>query len=132
MTLSYAIKYYRESAQDSYLESMLTCDEKDMSTINELLRIAKEKEQTSKWLAELSVYKSLETQNRILKMPCRLRDTIDVIFSREENITLKESNMYIWCGIANNIPEEYLNKKFVKVHGSKDKQNTLCIEICDN
>ena len=132
MTLSYAIKHYRESAQDTYLEAMLTCDEEDMSTINELIRIAKEKEQTSKWLRELSEYKSLETQNRMLKIPCRLRDVIGVIFSIEENITLTENNMYIWRGIAHNIPEEYLNKKFIKVHGSKDKQNTLCVEIRDN
>lgn len=132
MTLSYAIKHYRESAQDNYLEAMLTCDEEDMSTINEFIRIAKEKEQTSKWLRELSEYKSLEAQNMILKMPCRLRDVIGVIFSREENITLTENNMYIWHGIAYNIPEEYLNKKFIRVHGSKDKQNTLCVEIRDN
>lgn len=142
MTLDYAIKLLRESANDDYLDIMLACDDKNEYELREATRIAREKEQLYKWLKELSEYKSLEKKNRLLKLPCKLSDVIDVIFSHNEIVTIMCDRMcedgikrylHVWHGMAWDIPQEYLDMRFSKIHGVvSDKSDTLYIEVCES
>lgn len=142
LTLDYAIKYLRESSHDDYLDIMLSCDNGEGYETKEATRIAREKEQLYKWLRELREYKSLEKKKRLLKLPCKLKDVVDVIFSHNEVVTLICDRMcedcvkrylHIWHGMAWEIPKEYLEMRFLKVHGVvSDKPDTLYIEVCDS
>ena len=91
-----------------------------------------EAEKWDKWL-------SLEEQGRLIELPCKLKNVIDVIFSHNEIVTLMcdgvDKNgtrccLHFWHGMAWNIPKEYLELQFVKIHGVvSDKPDTLYVEV---
>lgn len=121
--------------------SRLTLDEaithcKEKSNCSEC---GKDHEQLAVWLAELQRYKNLKEQGRLIELPCKLKNAIDVIFSHNEIVTLMcdgvdkngtRCHLHFWHGMAWNIPKEYLELQFVKIHGVvSDKPDTLYVEV---
>ena len=88
---------------------------------------------------KLAHYEDLEEQGRLIELPCKLKNVIDVIFSHNEIVTLMcdgvDKNgtrcyLHFWHGMAWNIPKEYLELRFVKIHGVvSDKPDTLYVEV---
>ena len=84
-------------------------------------------------------WKDIEKQGRLIELPCKLKNVIDVIFSHNEIVTLMcdgvDENgtrcyLHFWHGMAWNIPKEYLELQFVKIHGVvSDKPDTLYVEV---
>lgn len=119
MTLDEAIKHCYEKAD---------CSE-----------CGQEHKQLGEWLEELKHYKQLEETGRLIELPCKLKNVIDVIFSHNEIVTLMYNgvdengtrcHLHFWHGMAWNIPKEYLELQFVKIHGVvSDKSDTLYIEV---
>lgn len=90
---------------------------------------------------KLCDYEDAEEQGLLLRLPCRLGDIIDRIISHNETVTLMfETEVssfrglkHFWHGAAWNIPKEYLELPFVKIHGVvPDKiteADTIWIEV---
>ena len=90
---------------------------------------------------ELLEKRNAEEQGLLLRLPCRLGDIIDRIISRNETVTLMFETevssfrglQHFWHGAAWNIPKEYLELPFVKIHGVvPDKiteADTIWIEV---
>ena len=86
-------------------------------------------------------FKNAEEQGMLLRLPCRLGDIIDRIISHNEIVTLMFETevcsfrglQHFWHGMAWNIPKEYLELPFVKIHGVvPDKiteADTIWIEV---
>ena len=86
-------------------------------------------------------WKEAEDQGLLLRLPCRLGDIIDRIISHNETVTLMFETevssfrglQHFWHGAAWNIPKEYLELPFVKIHGVvPDKiteADTIWIEV---
>lgn len=94
-----------------------------------------------KALKKLKEYEDAEEQGLLLRLPCKLGDIIDRVISHNEIVTLMfetEVNSFrclqhFWTGMAWNIPKEYLELPFVKIHGVvPDKiteADTIWIEV---
>ena len=92
-------------------------------------------------IEKLAEYEDAEEQGLILRLPCRLGDIIDRIISHNEIVTLMFETevssfrglQHFWHGAAWNIPKEYLELPFVKIHGVvPDKiteADTIWIEV---
>ena len=92
-------------------------------------------------MKKLAEYEDAEEQGLLLRLPCRLGDIIDRIISHNETVTLMfETEVssfrglkHFWHGAAWNIPKEYLELPFVKIHGVvPDKiteADTIWIEV---
>ena len=90
---------------------------------------------------ELLEKRNAEEQGLLLRLPCRLSDIIDRIISHNETVTLMFETevssfrglQHFWHGAAWNIPKEYLELPFVKIHGVvPDKiteADTIWIEV---
>ena len=90
---------------------------------------------------KLAEYEDAEEQGLLLRLPCRLGDIIDRIISHNETVTLMFETevssfrglQHFWHGAAWNIPKEYLELPFVKIHGVvPDKiteADTIWIEV---
>lgn len=86
-------------------------------------------------------WKDAEEQGLLLRLPCKLGDIIDKIISHNETVTLMFETevcsfrglQHFWHGAAWNIPKEYLELPFVKIHGVvPDKiteADTIWIEV---
>lgn len=95
-------------------------------------------EEDAKWYADA---KNAEDEEVILRLPCRLGDIINRIISHNEIVTLMFETevcsfrglQHFWHGMAWNIPKEYLELPFVKIHGVvPDKiteADTIWIEV---
>lgn len=51
-------------------------DDAENNRANLDLEVAKENEQITKWFTKLKEYEDLEEQGRIIKLPCRIGDTV--------------------------------------------------------
>ena len=92
-------------------------------------------------IQKLAEYEEAEDQGLLLRLPCRLGDIIDRIISHNEIVTLMFETevcsfrglQHFWHGMAWNIPKEYLELPFVKIHGVvPDKiteADTIWIEV---
>ena len=92
-------------------------------------------------IEKLADYEDAEEQGLLLRLPCRLGDIIDRIISHNETVTLMFETevssfrglQHFWHGAAWNIPKEYLELPFVKIHGVvPDKiteADTIWIEV---
>lgn len=76
-------------------------------------------------IQKLAAYEDAEEQGLLLRLPCKVEDVVDKLFSHNEIISLwqevKEETTYhkrIWYGMAWDIPEELKNCKFVKIFGT--------------
>lgn len=90
---------------------------------------------------KLAEYEEAEEQGLLLRLPCKLGDIIDKIISHNETVTLMFETevcsfrglQHFWHGMAWNIPKEYLELPFVKIHGVvPDKiteADTIWIEV---
>ena len=90
---------------------------------------------------ELLEKRNAEEQGLLLRLPCRLGDIIDRIIFHNETVTLTFETevssfrglQHFWHGAAWNIPKEYLELPFVKIHGVvPDKiteADTIWIEV---
>ena len=90
---------------------------------------------------KLQAYEDAEEQGFLLRLSCRLGDIIDRIISHNEIVTLMFETevcsfrglQHFWHGMAWNIPKEYLELPFVKIHGVvPDKiteADTIWIEV---
>lgn len=90
---------------------------------------------------KLADYEDAEEKEMLIRLPCRLGDIIDKIISHNENVTLMFETevssfrclQHFWHGMAWNIPKEYLELPFVKIHGVvPDKiteADTIWIEV---
>ena len=96
---------------------------------------------TDEAVDEWEEYKKAKEQGLLLRLPCRLGDIIDRIISHNEIVTLMFETeigsfrglQHFWHGMAWNIPKEYLELPFVKIHGVvPDKiteADTIWIEV---
>ena len=92
-------------------------------------------------ICEFKQYLDAERRGLLLRLPCRLGDIIDRIISHNEIVTLMFETevcsfrglQHFWHGMAWNIPKEYLELPFVKIHGVvPDKiteADTIWIEV---
>lgn len=64
-------------------------------------------------------------RNRFVELPCKVKDLIDTIISHNEIVGIWESrknkggryHVLLWKGMAWDIPEEYLDRTFLKIFG---------------
>ena len=65
-------------------------------------------------------------RNRFVELPCKVKDLIDTIISHNEVVGIwerrknKEGRYHalLWKGMAWDIPEEYLDRTFLKIFGT--------------
>ena len=65
-------------------------------------------------------------RNRFVDLPCKVKDLIDAIISHNEIVGIwerrknKEGRYHalLWKGMAWDIPEEYLDRTFLKIFGT--------------
>lgn len=65
-------------------------------------------------------------RNRFVELPCKVKDLIDTIISHNEIVGIwerrknKEGRYHalLWKGMAWDIPEEYLDRTFLKIFGT--------------
>lgn len=71
-------------------------------------------------------------RNRFVELPCKVKDLIDAIISHNEIVGIWErrkdkDNRYhalLWKGMAWDIPEEYLDRTFLKIFGTVSESIT--------
>ena len=80
---------------------------------------------------KLAAYEDAEEQGLLLKLPCKVGDVVDKLFSHNEIISLwvevKEEIIFkrlIWNGMAWNIPENLKQCNFEKIFGTIPQQIT--------
>ena len=74
--------------------------------------------------AEKCVY--FKDRNRFVELPCKVKDLIDTIISHNEIVAIWERrkskegrySVLLWRGMAWDIPEEYLDRTFLKIFGT--------------
>lgn len=103
-------------------------------TINEAIEHCNEKTdcsecgqqhmQLAEWLNKLQEYKDAEEQGLLLRLPCKIVDVVDVLFSHNEILALwvatkeePKGYLLVWSGMAWNIPENLKSYAFVKIFG---------------
>ena len=81
MTLDEAIENARKVVNNCHQPLMA------FETMNSIVKdnYRKENEQLAQWLEELKDYKELEEQGRLLKLPCKIGDTLWWICDEDEN-----------------------------------------------
>lgn len=79
LTLDEAIKHAKEVAKQKYIEGMLCHANPDDGLLDGCIKCADEHEQLAKWLEELKVYKDLEEQGLLIKLPVKVGDTVFVV-----------------------------------------------------
>lgn len=91
-------------------------------------------------LKKLKDYEDAEEQGLLLRLPYKIKDAVDALFSHNEIVSLwikveKEITYHqlIWNGMAWNIPEELKTCDFVKIFGTIPETitqaDTINIEI---
>lgn len=76
MKLDEAIAHAKEVASKKYAEGMLCHANPNDEELNACIECAEEHEQLAGWLKELKKYKSLEEQGLLIKLPCKVGDTV--------------------------------------------------------
>ena len=70
--------------------------------------------------------KHFKDRNRFVELPCKVKDLIDTIIGHNEIVAIwerrknKEGRYHalLWKGMALDIPEEYLERTFLKIFGT--------------
>ena len=76
LTIDEAINHAKEVAKEKYNEGFLCHANPDDGELNKCIECAKEHEQLAEWLEELKSYKTLEEQGLLVKLPCKVGDTL--------------------------------------------------------
>ena len=72
-------------------------------------------------------------RNRFVDVPCKVKDLIDAIISHNEIVGIWERrkskegrySVLLWRGMAWDIPEEYLDRTFLKIFGTIPEKISL-------
>lgn len=75
---------------------------------------------------KLYEYEQKEAKGELIRLPCKVKNLIDRVIGHNEIVAIwerrknKEGRYHIllWRGMAWNIPEEYLNRTFLKIFGT--------------
>lgn len=77
-----------------------------------------------KLVDKLGEYEDLEEQGLLLRVPCKVGDTIDKLFSHNEFIALwydepsdKDHSYLLWKGMAHQLPKKYKNQRILRFKG---------------
>ena len=81
MNMDEAIKHAKEKATEKYNEAMLCHANPDDGELDGCIECAREHEQLAEWLIQLKEYQQLEEQGRLIKLPCKVGDTVWVVTS---------------------------------------------------
>lgn len=81
MTLDAAIQHAKEVAVTQNNQDCIKC--------------AEEHEQLAEWLEDLKEYQQLEEQGRLIKLPCKVGDTVYLIKNSETIVERKADMMFI-------------------------------------
>ena len=73
MTLDEAIKHAKAKAKEQRYYAKF---ERNRMMYQSCVKCAEEHEQLAEWLEQLKEYKQLEEQGRLIKLPCKIGDTI--------------------------------------------------------
>lgn len=76
LTLDEAIAHAKEVAEEKYNEGFLCHANPDDGKLDKCVKCAQEHEQLAEWLTQLKEYQQLEKQGRLIKLPCKVGDTI--------------------------------------------------------
>jgi hypothetical protein len=78
MTLDEAIKHARDKAEESreYIVDDCNLEPFEAHCNSQCIKCAEEHEQLAEWLEELKEYEQLEEQGLLLKLPCKIGDTV--------------------------------------------------------
>lgn len=91
LTLEEAINHAKKVAKEKYNEGFLCHANPDDEKLDSCIACAEQHEQLAKWLEELKSYKDLEEQGLLVRLPCKVGDTVYVQtrnFISELRITL--------------------------------------------
>jgi hypothetical protein len=85
MTIIEAIKHARDKAEESreYIVDDCNLEPFEAHCNSQCIKCAEEHEQLAQWLEELKEYKELEEQGLLLKLPCKVGDTVYEIVNDE-------------------------------------------------
>ena len=104
LTIDEAIEHAKEVAQEKYNEGFLCHANPNDENLDGCIKCAKEHEQLAEWLEELKEYKRLEEQGLLLKLPCKVGDTVYYISEKIEKQGKKKVSVPIVDkGIVDNI-----------------------------
>ena len=78
LTLDEAIAHAKEVAEEKYNEGFLCHANTDDGKMDECVKCAQEHEQLAELLTQLKEYQQLEEQGRLIKLPCKVGDTVYV------------------------------------------------------
>lgn len=76
LTLDEAIAHAKEVAEEKYNEGFLCHANPDDGKLDECVKCAQEHEQLAEWLTQLKEYQQLEEHGRLVKLPCKVGDTV--------------------------------------------------------
>lgn len=76
LTLDEAIAHAKEVAEEKYNEGFLCHANPDDGKLDKCVKCAQEHEQLAEWLTQLKEYQQLEKQGRLIKLPCKVGDTV--------------------------------------------------------
>ena len=73
---------------------------------------------------KLAEYEDLEEQSLLLRLPCKVGEAVDKLFSHNEVVALwydkpsdKNHSYLLWRGMAHQIPKEYKENRILKFKG---------------
>ena len=73
---------------------------------------------------KLAKYEDLEEQGGLLRLPCKVGEAVDKLFSHNEVVALwydkpsdKNHSYLLWRGMAHQIPKEYKENRILKFKG---------------
>lgn len=78
LTLDEAIAHAKEVAEEKYNEGFLCHANPDDGKLDGCVKCAQEHEQLAEWLTQLKEYQQLEEQGRLIKLSCKVGDTVYV------------------------------------------------------
>lgn len=76
LTIDEAIAHAKDVAGKKYNEGFLCHANPDDCKLDECVKCAQEHEQLAEWLTQLKEYQQLEEQGRLVKLPCKVGDTV--------------------------------------------------------
>lgn len=87
LTLDEAIAHAKEVAEEKYNEGFLCHANPDDGKLDKCVKCAQEHEQLAEWLTQLKEYQQLEKQGRLIKLPCKVGDTVYKVNKASRKVT---------------------------------------------
>lgn len=84
LTLEYAISHAKEVAEKNYRGADFeSIDSVDDDIKANCIKCAEEHEQLAEWLEELKSYKDLDEQGLLVRLPCKVGDSVFIIVGKD-------------------------------------------------